>query len=310
MSVVKTNERPGTRAQVKHVRSSAYKAREVLNLIRNKSFQEASDLLLFSERRISDTIQKCLNSAAANAENNDGISSEELYVTACYADEGPTMKRWRPRARGRATRIRKRTCHITIILARYTPEELEEMRNRAELKGSSMAPSAAEARRRRVEKSKEAANDGEDGEAEDLDVEAQDVEEEAEELDVEAQDVEEEAEELDVEAQDEGEDQDLPEEDDDESSPYGEGSASAGDDGSQPSEEYEIKGKVSSKIYHPPESPFYSRTKADVWFTTSEAAEKAGFSLPASMQENNEDQPSSDNNIEETDEVKETEEGE
>ena len=295
MSVVKTNERPGTRAQVKHVRSSAYKAREVLNLIRNKSFQEASDLLLFSERRISDTIQKCLNSAAANAENNDGISSEELYVTACYADEGPTMKRWRPRARGRATRIRKRTCHITIILARYTPEELEEMRNRAELKGSSMAPSAAEARRRRVEKSKEAANDGEDGEAEDLDVEAQDLEEETEDLD--------------VEAQDEVEDQALPEEDD-ESSPYGEGSASAGDDGSQPSEEYEIKGKVSSKIYHPPESPFYSRTKADVWFTTSEAAEKAGFSLPASMQENNEDQPSSDNNIEETDEVKETEEGE
>ncbi len=295
MSVVKTNERPGTRAQVKHVRSSAYKAREVLNLIRNKSFQEASDLLLFSERRISDTIQKCLNSAAANAENNDGISSEELYVTACYADEGPTMKRWRPRARGRATRIRKRTCHITIILARYTPEELEEMRNRAELKGSSMAPSAAEARRRRVEKSKEAANDGEDGETEDLDVEAQEVEEETEDLD--------------VEAQDEVEDQDLPEEDD-ESSPYGEGSASAGDDGSQPSEEYQIKGKVSSKIYHPPESPFYSRTKADVWFTTSEAAEKAGFSLPASMQENNEDQPSSDNNIEETDEVKETEEGE
>ena len=295
MSVVKTNERPGTRAQVKHVRSSAYKAREVLNLIRNKSFQEASDLLLFSERRISDTIQKCLNSAAANAENNDGISSEELYVTACYADEGPTMKRWRPRARGRATRILKRTCHITIILARYTPEELEELRNRAELKGASMAPSAAEARRRRVEKSKEAANDAEDGETEELDVEAQDVEGETEELD--------------VEAQDEGEDQDLPEEDD-ESSPYGEGSASAGDDGSQPSEDYQIKGKVSSKIYHPPESPFYSRTKADVWFTTSEAAEKAGFSLPASMQENNEVQPSSDNNIEETDEVKETEEGE
>ena len=100
MSAVKTNERPGTRAQVKHVRSSASKAREVLNLIRNKSFQEASDLLMFSERRISDTVQKCLNSAAANAENNDGISSEELYVTACYADEGPTMKRWRPRARG------------------------------------------------------------------------------------------------------------------------------------------------------------------------------------------------------------------
>ena len=112
MSAVKTNERPGTRAQIKYVRSSASKAREVLNLIRQKSFQDATDLLVFSERRISDTIHKCLNSAAANAENNDGISSEELYVTACYADEGPTLKRWRPRARGRATRIRKRTCGV------------------------------------------------------------------------------------------------------------------------------------------------------------------------------------------------------
>ncbi len=278
MSAVKTNERPGTRAQVKHVRSSAYKAREVLNLIRHKSFQEASDLLMFSERRISDTVQKCLNSAAANAENNDGISSEELYVTACYADEGPTMKRWRPRARGRATRIRKRTCHITVILARYSPEELEEIRNRAELKGASLGPSAAEARRRRVEKSKETANDAEDEELQELDEEVQ---------------------EQDSSEENEG------------SSPYGAGSAPAGDDGSQPSEDYQIKGKVSSKIYHPPESPFFSRTKADVWFTTSEVAEKAGFSLPASMQDSIEDdQPSSKNENEETGEDNETEEGE
>ena len=278
MSGVKTNERPGTRAQVKHVRSSAYKAREVLNLIRHKSFQEASDLLMFSERRISDTVQKCLNSAAANAENNDGISSEELYVTACYADEGPTMKRWRPRARGRATRIRKRTCHITVILARYSPEELEEIRNRAELKGASLGPSAAEARRRRVEKSKETANDAEDEELQELDEEVQ---------------------EQDSSEENEG------------SSPYGAGSAPAGDDGSQPSEDYQIKGKVSSKIYHPPESPFFSRTKADVWFTTSEVAEKAGFSLPASMQDSIEDdQPSSKNENEETGEDNETEEGE
>ncbi|SVC74208.1 uncharacterized protein METZ01_LOCUS327062, partial [marine metagenome] len=149
------------------VRSSASKAREVLNLIRQKSFQEATDLLVFSERRISDTVHKCLNSAAANAENNDGISSEELYVTACYADEGPTLKRWRPRARGRATRIRKRTCHITIILARYTSEEIEEMRTRAELKGASMAPSSAETRRRRVEKSKETSTAGDQEEIQD-----------------------------------------------------------------------------------------------------------------------------------------------
>ena len=138
MSAVKTNERPGTRAQVKHVRSSASKAREVLNLIRNKSFQEASDLLMFSERRISDTVQKCLNSAAANAENNDGISSEELYVTACYADEGPTLKRWRPRARGRATPIRKRTCHITVIVGRYSPEQIAAQQTRDEERGLSL----------------------------------------------------------------------------------------------------------------------------------------------------------------------------
>ncbi|MAW92076.1 MAG: 50S ribosomal protein L22 [Acidimicrobiaceae bacterium] len=298
MSGVKTNERPGTRAQVKHVRSSAYKAREVLNLIRHKSFQEASDLLMFSERRISDTVQKCLNSAAANAENNDGISSEELYVTACYADEGPTMKRWRPRARGRATRIRKRTCHITIILARYTPDELEEMRNRAELKGASLGPSAAEARRRRVEKSKEVANDTESEAVQDLDEEVQE------------QGSSEERQEFAEEGQENDEEQESSEEND-ESSPYGAGSAPAGDDGSQPSEDYQIKGKVSSKIYHPPESPFFSRTKADVWFTTSEVAEKAGFSLPASMQDSNEDdQPSSKNENEETGEDNETEEGE
>ncbi len=298
MSGVKTNERPGTRAQVKHVRSSAYKAREVLNLIRHKSFQEASDLLMFSERRISDTVQKCLNSAAANAENNDGISSEELYVTACYADEGPTMKRWRPRARGRATRIRKRTCHITIILARYTPDELEEMRIRAELKGASLGPSAAEARRRRVEKSKEVANDTESEAVQDLDEEVQE------------QGSSEERQEFAEEGQENDEEQESSEEND-ESSPYGAGSAPAGDDGSQPSEDYQIKGKVSSKIYHPPESPFFSRTKADVWFTTSEVAEKAGFSLPASMQDSNEDdQPSSKNENEETGEDNETEEGE
>ena len=155
MTATKTNERTGTRAQVKYVRSSAYKVREVLNLIRTKSFAEATDILMFSERRISETVQKCLNSAAANAENNDNIPSEELFVSACYADEGPTLKRWRPRARGRATRIRKRTCHITIILGRYTPEELDAIREQAQLKGSGSQESASESRRRRVDKSKE-----------------------------------------------------------------------------------------------------------------------------------------------------------
>jgi large subunit ribosomal protein L22 len=155
MVATKTNERPGTRAQVKYVRTSAYKAREVLNLIRGKSYAQASDILFLSERRISDTIMKCLDSAVANAEHNDHIGAEELYVAACYADEGPTLKRWRPRARGRATRIRKRTCHITIIMARYTPEQLEEMRARSEARGTGAQSNAAEARRRRVAQSRE-----------------------------------------------------------------------------------------------------------------------------------------------------------
>ena len=64
-------------------------------------------------------IQKCLRSAVANAEHNDGLDPEELFVSTCFADEGPTLRRFRPRARGRATRIRKRTCHITVVVSRY-----------------------------------------------------------------------------------------------------------------------------------------------------------------------------------------------
>ena len=116
MAGIKTNERPGTRAKASYVRSSAYKAREVLDLIRGKSYAEAAEILQFSERGIADDILKVLDSAVANAEHNDSQLAEELFVSACYADEGPTLKRWRPRAMGRATRINKRTCHIHVIL--------------------------------------------------------------------------------------------------------------------------------------------------------------------------------------------------
>ncbi len=117
MTAAKTNERPGTRAQVKNVRMSATKARVVLDLVRNKSIDEASAVLAYTERRAAEVVGKCLDSAVANAEHNDQIDPETLYVSACYADEGRTMYRWRPRARGRATRIRKRTCHITVIVS-------------------------------------------------------------------------------------------------------------------------------------------------------------------------------------------------
>ena len=147
--------RPGSRAVAKYVRSSAFKAREVLDLVRGKSYAEAREILTFSERRISDSIAKCLDSAVANAEHNDELDGDELFIASCYADEGPTLKRWRPRARGRATRIRKRTCHITVVVARYTEEELAAIDARMALKGSDRRSSAAEARRRRVAASRQ-----------------------------------------------------------------------------------------------------------------------------------------------------------
>ncbi|HCV35425.1 MAG TPA: 50S ribosomal protein L22 [Acidimicrobiaceae bacterium] len=155
MGATKTNERPGTRAVARHIRVSASKTRAVLDLIRGESYGRATEILEFSERSVSEVVSKCLDSAVANAEHNDEISAEELYVSACFADEGPTLKRWRPRARGRATRINKRTCHITIIVSRYSVDELEAMRERAESRGRvDSSEQAAESRRQRVQKSR------------------------------------------------------------------------------------------------------------------------------------------------------------
>ncbi len=98
----KTNERPGVRAVHRHARFSAYKAREVLDLIRGLPVADARNVLEFCERGAADTVAKLLDSAVANAANNNDIPPEELFVAACFADEGPTLKRWRPRARGRA----------------------------------------------------------------------------------------------------------------------------------------------------------------------------------------------------------------
>ena len=156
---VKTNERPGTRAQVRHARFSAYKAREVLDLIRDEPVGRALEILQFSERDPAIVIGKCLASAVANAEHNDSLPADELFVSACYADEGPTLKRWRPRARGRATRIRKRTCHITVIVSRFSEDQMAAIRRRDEAKaassgGRSRTRDAAASRRQRVARSR------------------------------------------------------------------------------------------------------------------------------------------------------------
>ncbi len=153
----KTNERPGVRAEVKYVRSSAYKAREILNLIRGLPVARALEVLELAERDIARVVLKCLESAIAHAEHNNQIPADELFVSACFADEGPTLKRWRPRARGRATRIRKRTCHITIIVSRLAADDLEKLREREAASGrASGGRAAADARRERVARSRQA----------------------------------------------------------------------------------------------------------------------------------------------------------
>ena len=155
---------PAARASARYVRSSASKVRPVLDLIRGESCERADEILQFSERRIASTVARCMGSAIANAEHNANLPVEELYVAACYADEGPTLKRWRPRARGRATPIMKRTCHITIVLARYSLEEREERAERGLAGGA-----AAEVRRRRVEASRAAAEQDEEEALSDVD---------------------------------------------------------------------------------------------------------------------------------------------
>src|ERR671935_2605343 len=113
-----TTETPQeVRAEAKWVRTSARKARLVTEHIRGRSVPEARTVLAFTPRAAAREVEKVLRSAVANAEANHGLDGDELYVSAAYVDEGPTLKRWRARARGRVARIKKRTCHITVRLA-------------------------------------------------------------------------------------------------------------------------------------------------------------------------------------------------
>ena len=104
-------------AKAKYIRQSPYKVRRVLDLVRGMPVEDACDVLMFTNRRAAETIRKVLDSAVANAEHNYALDADELFVDQAFADEGPTLKRWRPRARGRATRINKRTSHITIVVS-------------------------------------------------------------------------------------------------------------------------------------------------------------------------------------------------
>ena len=123
--LIDLDEVAGSRSTHKFARLSASKARVVLDLIRDEDLDRAREELQFCDRGAATVVSKVLESAVSNAENNENLSADELYVAECGADEGPTLKRWRPRARGRATRINKRTCHITVVVAQLSEEELE-----------------------------------------------------------------------------------------------------------------------------------------------------------------------------------------
>jgi len=151
MTGPKTNERPGTRATLRGYHMSASKARVVLNLIRGEDVTTAREILAGTTREAADVVGKVLASAVANAVNNDAMNSDELFVSAAFADEGITMKRFTPRARGRAGAIRKRSCHITVIVSRLDPERLEALR-------ASRSAQATASRARRVSTSRRRAD--------------------------------------------------------------------------------------------------------------------------------------------------------
>ncbi|APE16599.1 50S ribosomal protein L22 [Mycobacterium sp. WY10] len=136
-----TTEYPSATAKARHIGISATKARRVINLVRGKSVEDALDILRWAPQQASEPVAKVIASAAANAQNNNGLDPATLVVATITADEGPTAKRIRPRAQGRAYRIRKRTSHITVIVE-----------SRPSKKEAGKSASAARARRAQASK--------------------------------------------------------------------------------------------------------------------------------------------------------------
>jgi len=263
-------ERSGTKATAKYVRTSANKIRAVLNLVRGVDVKSADQILQLTERHTAIPVRKLLASAVANAVNNDNQDADELYIIACFADEGPTLKRFKPRARGRASRINKRTCHVTIIVARMSDDRISIIQARAERQGAGSGRPAATSRRDRVARSKQQTADSSDTEAADTGVDSTD-ESAAEDY-------------ASGDADGDGQSNAA------DASPHGEGSHAPLDDDEMP-EGFPIKGNAQSMLFHTPDSRYYKATKAEVWFDTEESAEAAGFSKPgaAAREDSNED---------------------
>jgi large subunit ribosomal protein L22 len=286
-----------TRATARYLRGSASKARAVLDLIRGLDVRRADEVLQFTDRAAAEDVRKVLSSAVANAVHNDSQDVDELFVVACYADEGPTLKRFRPRARGRASRINKRTCHITVIVARMSDERLEIVQARqASGPAARRAGTSAQARRERVARSRARAEGLREGEvaegadaadvADDAVVEEALEDEVAESVDDVEAFVSDEATES-VTSADTDEDEasvseDVPAEvlhaDTELEVPAG--AVVAPEDGSVP-EGYPIKGNTNSMKYHEPGTRYYDITIAELFFDTVENAEAAGYEAPA-----------------------------
>jgi large subunit ribosomal protein L22 len=169
-----TTTNPGARATVRYLHTSAYKVRQVLELVRGLPVGDAERLLQLCEKDAADDILKLLGSAIANAEHNNQIPADELFVALAWADEGPTRKHGQPRARGRYFRIRKRTSHVTIVLERFALDELEERQRRDEATGRG---AAVQQRRRaeRVRRSRAAEPETDDTWADQTEVEVDEV---------------------------------------------------------------------------------------------------------------------------------------
>ena len=181
MTGPKTNERPGTRAVLRGYHMSASKARVVLNLIRGQDVNTAREILALTSREAADVVGKVLASAVANAVNNDGQSADELYVSAAFADEGVTMKRFSPRARGRAGKILKRACHITVIVSRLDDDRLEVLRAARNAQATASRSRRVASSRKRADQQaslnkREAAQEAEALEAEAMEAEAMEAE--------------------------------------------------------------------------------------------------------------------------------------
>ena len=161
-------ERSGTKASAKYVHMSASKVRVVLDLIRGLPVRRADEVLQFTDREAAKVVRKVLASAVANAQHNDEQDPEELYVKAAFADEGPTLKRFTPRARGRAGKINKRTAHITVLVDRLDDDRLEvvqarEARRTVAGRRRAAAGGTAASRRARVERSRQRVTSIKDG---------------------------------------------------------------------------------------------------------------------------------------------------